>query len=141
MRRGGVLLWELLCGRPPFSVVDSQTGNDAVWARILEFKLRPVSELPAGAAELVQAVLVRDINMCLGCGRAGAREVKRHRWFSQLDWNALERRKLPPPVRVKLRDKFDRSNYPKVSQNDLDHLRVPKGQPFLDPDPAWDVGF
>lgn len=35
----------------------------------------------------------------LGSGPLGAEEIKRHRWFSRLDWKALEARKLPAPIR------------------------------------------
>ena len=35
----------------------------------------------------------------LGSGRDGAAEIKRHRWFSRIDWAALEAKKIPAPIR------------------------------------------
>lgn len=31
--------------------------------------------------------------------RLGAEEIKRHRWFSRIDWKALEQKKLPAPFK------------------------------------------
>ena len=35
----------------------------------------------------------------LGSGPGGADDIKKHRWFSRLDWKALEAKKLPAPIR------------------------------------------
>ena len=31
--------------------------------------------------------------------RLGADEIKKHRWFSRIDWKAMEQRKLPAPFK------------------------------------------
>jgi len=41
---------------------------------------------------LIAKLLKHDVNQRLGCGRAGSRDVKQHRWFSKMDWNMLERK-------------------------------------------------
>jgi len=37
----------------------------------------------------------------LGTGPGGAAAIKKHRWFSRLDWAALEQRKLVAPIQPK----------------------------------------
>ena len=46
-------------------------------------------------------LLERKPSRRLGMGPAGADEVRRHRWFDSLDWDALHARKLRPPRKPK----------------------------------------
>lgn len=38
----------------------------------------------------------------LGSGPGGASDIKKHKWFSRIDWKLLEARKLPTPIRPKV---------------------------------------
>ncbi|PNH01088.1 cAMP-dependent protein kinase catalytic subunit beta [Tetrabaena socialis] len=57
--------------------------------------------------------------------RLGADEIKRHRWFSRIDWKALEARKLPSPFRPRVRNPLDTSNFDNFDNVDLDPPPVP----------------
>jgi hypothetical protein len=37
----------------------------------------------------------------LGSGPGGASEIRSHRWFAKLDWQALEERRLTAPLKPK----------------------------------------
>jgi hypothetical protein len=37
----------------------------------------------------------------LGSGKLGVEEIKQHRFFSRIDWQALEQKKLPAPMKPK----------------------------------------
>ena len=50
-----------------------------------------------GAQDLVARLLERKPSRRLGMGPGGADDVRRHKWFDTLDWDALHARKLDPP--------------------------------------------
>ena len=51
---------------------------------------------PAEASDdlrhLLLSLMERDVTRRLGCLKAGARDVTRHRWFTRTDWTALYHR-------------------------------------------------
>ena len=50
-----------------------------------------------GAQDLVARLLERKPSRRLGMGPGGTDDVRRHKWFDALDWDALHARKLEPP--------------------------------------------
>ena len=62
-----------------------------------KYRLSEVCELQ----DLVSRLLERKPNRRLGMGSAGVDEVRKHRWFDGLDWDALHSRKLAPPRKPK----------------------------------------
>lgn len=61
----------------------------------------------------------------LGSGKEGAAEIKKHRWFSRIDWKALEQRKLPAPIKPKIRNPLDTSNFDNFDNCDVEAPPVP----------------
>ena len=51
--------------------------------------------------DLVTRLLERKPSRRLGMGPGGADDVRRHKWFDSLDWDALHARKLDPPRKPK----------------------------------------
>lgn len=47
----------------------------------------------------------------LGCGPGGINEIKAHRWFSRINWNALAAKQLPAPIQPRLKSLLDTSNF------------------------------
>jgi hypothetical protein len=47
----------------------------------------------------------------LGSGPTGATEIKQHKWFSRLDWQAMVNKTLPAPINPKLKNPLDTSNF------------------------------
>mmetsp|Transcript_22723 Transcript_22723/g.77300 ORF Transcript_22723/g.77300 Transcript_22723/m.77300 type:complete len:1214 (-) Transcript_22723:91-3732(-) len=112
----GVLIYEMCAGVPPFS--DEDSTDQQIYSNILELRYSTPASFSPQARDIIKKLLVRDVNIRLGCGRAGSRDVKRHPWFQDLDWIALERRKLKPPVQVRVRDPFDTSNFDRYPEQD-----------------------
>ena len=51
------------------------------------------------AADLIFKLLQVNPEKRLGSGPNGAEEIKKHRFFSRIDWPALEARKMQAPIR------------------------------------------
>jgi hypothetical protein len=47
----------------------------------------------------------------LGCGPNGIAEIKAHRWFSRINWEALANKQLPAPIQPRLKSLLDTSNF------------------------------
>ena len=48
---------------------------------------------------LVAGLLEKNPNRRLGARRGGVEEIKRQTWFKGLDWDALGRREIAPPLK------------------------------------------
>eukprot|EP00891_Asterochloris_glomerata_P001614 jgi/Astpho2/1614/e_gw1.00028.5.1_t len=98
----GVLLYVLLTGRQPFS---SPKTDDpmVVMRRIVDenWHIKYPPYLTPAAKDLVSRLLERKPARRLGMlsGRAG--DIKKHKWFEGLDWEALEARKVEPQRKPK----------------------------------------
>ncbi|KAM9787031.1 ribosomal protein S6 kinase alpha-1 isoform 2-T2 [Syngnathus typhle] len=91
----GVLMFEMLTGSLPFHGKDrKETMN-----MILKARLGMPQFLSAEAQSLLRALFKRNPSNRLGSGPDGAEELKRHGWFSNIDWNKLFRREVKPPFK------------------------------------------
>lgn len=105
----GVLIFEMLVGDPPFK---SLTGDPwDTFRRTLSGRFYVPQFISDQAADLIFKLLQVNPDKRLGSGRNGADEIKRHKWFSRLDWAALEAKKLPAPIRPRVRNPLDTSNF------------------------------
>ncbi|CAK0742420.1 hypothetical protein CVIRNUC_001395 [Coccomyxa viridis] len=120
----GVLLYVLLTGRQPFS---SPKTDDpmVVMRRIVDdnWHVKYPPYLSAPAKDLISRLLERKPTRRLGMlnGRAG--DIKRHKWFDGLDWDALEARKMEPP-RLPKEDSAKRLR--ELTDNERKQKREPK---------------
>jgi hypothetical protein len=55
----------------------------------------------------------------LGCGPGGIAEIKAHRWFGHINWDALAARQLPAPILPRLTSLLDTSNFDAFDEPDL----------------------
>ncbi|XP_036379356.1 ribosomal protein S6 kinase alpha-6 isoform X1 [Megalops cyprinoides] len=89
----GVLMFEMLTGTLPFQGKDrNETMN-----MILKAKLGMPQFLSLEAQSLLRMLFKRNPANRLGAGPDGVEEIKRHAFFSTIDWNKLYRRELQPP--------------------------------------------
>lgn len=123
----GILVFEMLAGYPPF-FDDNPFG---IYQKILAGKLEFPRHLDFYVKDLIKKFLVIDRARRLGNMKNGADDVKRHRWFKTIEWEAVPLRKLKPPIIPKVSHDGDTSNFdvypeddwkkdPAVPQKDLD---------------------
>ncbi|XP_066528117.1 ribosomal protein S6 kinase alpha-1 isoform X3 [Hoplias malabaricus] len=91
----GVLMFEMLTGSLPFQGKDRKETMNL----ILKARLGMPQFLSAEAQSLLRALFKRNPTNRLGSGPDGAEEIKRHAFFSTIDWNKLFRRELKPPFK------------------------------------------
>lgn len=58
-----------------------------------------ISALGEDVADFISKLLVKDPRQRLGGGEEDAKELKRHPFFKNLDWNALARKEIPAPFK------------------------------------------
>ncbi|OXB74903.1 UNVERIFIED_CONTAM: hypothetical protein H355_009647 [Colinus virginianus] len=98
----GVLMFEMLTGTLPFQGKDrNETMN-----MILKAKLGMPQFLSPEAQSLLRMLFKRNPSNRLGAGSDGVEEIKRHPFFSTVDWNTfvillqkLFRREIQPPFK------------------------------------------
>ncbi|XP_053854684.1 ribosomal protein S6 kinase alpha-1 isoform X4 [Vidua macroura] len=91
----GVLMFEMLTGALPFQGKDRKE----TMTLILKAKLGMPQFLSTEAQSLLRALFKRNPANRLGSGPDGAEEIKRHPFYSTIDWNKLYRREIKPPFK------------------------------------------
>uniref|UniRef100_A0A667I614 Protein kinase X-linked n=1 Tax=Lynx canadensis TaxID=61383 RepID=A0A667I614_LYNCA len=110
----GILIFEMHSGFPPF-FDDNPFG---IYQKILAGKIDFPRHLDFSVKDLIKKLLVVDRTRRLGNMKNGAEDVKRHRWFRTVDWEAVPQRKLKPPIVPKLCGEGDTSNFEAYPDND-----------------------
>ncbi len=102
----GALLYEMLCGMPPFY----SRNRDRLFQKILQAELRIPKSFSAPAREILAGLLDRNPQTRLGSTNDAA-EVKAHAWFADIDWIALEERRVVPPFKPQVVTVTDTANF------------------------------
>ncbi|GAO51076.1 hypothetical protein G7K_5188-t1 [Saitoella complicata NRRL Y-17804] len=114
----GILTYEMLVGYPPF-YADNPFG---IYEKIIEGRVRfPTSSssssssstphIEAPSRSFILSLLTPDLSRRLGTLSHGSLDVRRHAFFSALDWDALEHCQVRPPIVPVVRGEGDRSNF------------------------------
>uniref|UniRef100_A0A8C4QRU9 Ribosomal protein S6 kinase n=1 Tax=Eptatretus burgeri TaxID=7764 RepID=A0A8C4QRU9_EPTBU len=91
----GVLMFEMLTGTLPFQGKDRKD----TMTLILKAKLGMPQFLSPEAQSLLRMLFKRNPANRLGAGPDGVEEIKRHPFFSTIDWNKLYRKEIHPPFK------------------------------------------
>ncbi|GIQ89557.1 hypothetical protein KIPB_012056, partial [Kipferlia bialata] len=89
----GVLLYEMLVGSAPFKYSSTQE----LYRKVLQAPIHFPSHVSALARDLLQKTFNRQPEGRIGAN--GMHEIKEHPFFHGLDWEALARREIEPPVK------------------------------------------
>jgi cGMP-dependent protein kinase len=99
----GVLIYELVNGVPPFN----QDDDLAMYKAINDVKFHFSSRNDAKFRAVVLGFLRRMPASRLGMGKSGARDIKQHEWFADINWNALSQTRLRAPYVPRIVDEYD----------------------------------
>lgn len=103
----GVLIYEMLAGFPPFYDEDQMR----LYERILEGRLRWPSYFDPAAKDLIKRLLSPDLTKRYGNLKSGSADIKKHKWFSEIDWKKLAEVKVKAPYIPPFTSEGDASNF------------------------------
>eukprot|EP01125_Pyxidicula_operculata_P003948 TRINITY_DN1552_c0_g3_i4.p1 TRINITY_DN1552_c0_g3~~TRINITY_DN1552_c0_g3_i4.p1 ORF type:complete len:485 (+),score=110.46 TRINITY_DN1552_c0_g3_i4:160-1455(+) len=98
----GTLMYEMLTGLPPFYCEDVQQ----MYTKIMTAELELPDTLSPEATSLLQDLLSRDPSQRL----QDSDDIKKHKFFSSIDWDALVQKKIKPPFVPEVHGEDDTSN-------------------------------
>lgn len=90
----GILMFEMLCGYPPFY----DENPFGIYQKILVGKIEFPKHVDEYAKDIIKRLLIPDKTQRLGCLLHGADDIKRHKFFRGVDWNALHSRRIQAPI-------------------------------------------
>ena len=127
----GVLLYEMLAGIDPFNDEDHMM----IYQKILKGKLKFPSSFNSNAKSLVKHLLVQDLSKRYGNLKGGVNDIKNHRFFKGLDWNAIIQYKIKPTYVPKVSGNGDVGNF--SNYDDDSDMKAPVIKPNEDPFIDW----
>ncbi|XP_077232820.1 serine/threonine-protein kinase AtPK2/AtPK19-like [Tasmannia lanceolata] len=103
----GILLFEMLTGKPPFF-----SGNrEKIQQKIIKDKIKLPAFLSSEAHSLLKGLLQKDASKRVGGGLGGGDEIKRHKWFKSINWKKLDAREIQPSFRPNVAGKQCVANF------------------------------
>merc|ERR1711972_754600 len=105
----GILLFELLSGRPPF--------ESAYPMQIYAKVTKGISKVPFPAkcqgavGDLIRALLKNEPSERLPMRPGGVANLRGHKWFQGFDWEALKKLEMKPPYIPIVKSKKDLANF------------------------------
>ena len=99
----GLLLHEMLSGKHPFQGRShAETLQNMVYH---EPKMH--ARVPPAGADLARRLLTKDPSQRIASSALGALELRAHPFFAHLDWEDVERKEWPAPLKPRLRSDTD----------------------------------
>ncbi|TPX35236.1 hypothetical protein SmJEL517_g02290 [Synchytrium microbalum] len=121
----GILIFEMLAGYPPF-FDDNPFG---IYEKILANKISFPSHFDANAKDLIRHLLTLDRSKRLGNLRGGAEDVKRHKWFKGVDFDAVLHKRVTAPIVPKVEFAGDYRNFERYPAAEHEE-EVKTGDPY-----------
>eukprot|EP00291_Cryptomonas_curvata_P027808 CAMPEP_0172212568 /NCGR_PEP_ID=MMETSP1050-20130122/37089_1 /TAXON_ID=233186 /ORGANISM="Cryptomonas curvata, Strain CCAP979/52" /LENGTH=361 /DNA_ID=CAMNT_0012893263 /DNA_START=151 /DNA_END=1236 /DNA_ORIENTATION=+ len=121
----GILIYEMLCGYPPFYADDRMQLYQAILAGKIEYPRHIKKE----ARDLISKLLTSDLSRRLGNLKDGAKDIRNHPWFKGFDWEALLNRTMPAPLSINVRGEDDVSMFDEYDDDDGPDVGVSSVKP------------
>ena len=90
----GVLLYEMLQGRAPFT----HNERTKLFELIVAGQVTYAHGISDRARSLIESLLIVDPSQRLGNVRNGVSAIRQHPFFREIKWSDVSRRKLTPPI-------------------------------------------
>ena len=100
----GILLFEMLCGLPPFYVENLDKMYELIKNSPVKFPKRIT--LQEDTKDIIKKLLEKNPKKRLG-SQGGLEEIKKHPFFAGVQWDLIEQKKVPAPFIPKLEDDKD----------------------------------
>lgn len=120
----GVLLYEMMCGKPPFWDHDGK----ALLTRIINKDYEFESNISDEAKDLISKLLNLVPNERLGCGPTGINDIKDHKFFEGIDWHKVLMKGYKPPFVPLIKKESDVGNIDPLFTKDI----INQYQSFVD---------
>lgn len=89
----GVLIYEMIEGRPPFYSAEVMEMYERILKAPLQFSTRFSNE----AIDICEKLLTKDPSKRLGSGPGDAWDIKSHPFFAGMNWENLQKKRVTPP--------------------------------------------
>ena len=124
----------MLAGFSPFA--DHEANEQVtIYKNILRGNLKfPSSFRDVNAKDIIKRLLTASSSARLGCLKGGAADVKKHKFFEKMDWDALYKKTITPPIKPVVKSMTDTSNFDEFAAD----TRI---QRYVDNGEAWDADF
>uniref|UniRef100_A0AC34F6B6 Non-specific serine/threonine protein kinase n=1 Tax=Panagrolaimus sp. ES5 TaxID=591445 RepID=A0AC34F6B6_9BILA len=129
----GILMFDMLVGNTPYTAENRQETID----KILKSRLKFPKHIGSKAQDLIKKLLRRTVSQRIGF-KNGAKEVKEHGFFENLNWDDVFNKRLQPPfqpVKVNSTGLFD----PQFTA--LPPIDTPSSSLSQDSDPFEDFNY
>ncbi|XP_018599526.1 cGMP-dependent protein kinase 1 isoform X1 [Scleropages formosus] len=127
----GILIFELLIGRPPFSESDPMKTYNVILRGIdmVEFP----KKITKSAINLIKRLCRDSPAERLGNQKNGVKDIQKHKWFEGFNWEGLCKGTLAPPFIPNVNGPLDTSNFDCFPEDNED--------PPPDEESGWDIDF
>jgi len=102
----GAIIYEMLTGLPPFYSKD----KEKLFNNIKTGNIKYPNYIGKSTVEFLSALFSHDPDKRLGSSEKGLEDIKKHGFFTGLDWNLLSNKKIKPPFIPRL-NSFDDTRY------------------------------
>ena len=100
----GILLFEMLCGLPPFYVENLDKMYEMIKSSAVKFPKR--ISLSEDAKDVIRKLLEKNPKKRLG-SQNGIEEIKKHPFFASIDFDLIVQKKIPAPFIPELTNDTD----------------------------------
>ncbi|CAK9300668.1 unnamed protein product [Gordionus sp. m RMFG-2023] len=127
----GILIFELLVGRPPFSFYDPMKTYNSILKGIeaVDFP----KSVSRNAINIIKKFCRENPAERLGYLKKGIKDIQKHKWYEGFDWEGLQNRTLRPPISININSLYDVSNFDEFPNDDF--------QEPEDDISGWDINF
>jgi serine/threonine protein kinase len=97
----------------------AEQPNKTIFEKILTDKAEIPEYVNAQARDLIERLLVVDSTKRLGCMKGEADDIKKHAWFTGINWTDLLQRKEQGPLNPGISKDGDTHNFYRYSDVDI----------------------